>query len=86
MNCSFAGCVAERLHAKGLCKRHYLRAFNRTEKRKALRRAWIARNRERVLESYRTYNRERRHQGAQKRTLYPQAVVRVPVAGWGYVG
>jgi hypothetical protein len=68
-----------RIHAKGLCKRCYLRAFNRTPERKARRREYIAQNREQVLASYRKYNEKR----------YPTAssmdeLVRVPVKGWGF--
>lgn len=70
-----------RLHAKGLCKRCYLRAFNRTPKRKARRLEYIAQNRAQVLASYRKYNEKR----------YPTAgsldnLVRVPVKGWGCRG
>lgn len=71
-------CKTLHIHAKGLCKRCYLRAYNRTPKRIAHRLEYIARNRAKVLASYRKYNEKR----------YPTAssmdeLVRVPVKGWG---
>ena len=75
-----SSCNAARHHAKGLCKRCYMRGFNQKPERKALRREWIARNRESVLESYKQYNWTRRARPEVS------AVVPVPVRGWGYAG
>jgi hypothetical protein len=88
MTCSVTDCVTEKLHAKGLCKRCYLRAYNMTPARKAHRQAYNARNLERVRESRRIYKRKQRKQQRERRerqAFYAQAVVRVPVKGWGCV-
>jgi hypothetical protein len=80
--------VSIRIHAKGFCKRCYLRAYNMTPARKAHRQAYNARNLERVRESRRIYKRKHRSQQREARELsigYAQAVVRVPVKGWGCI-
>ena len=80
MTCATDACVSEKVHAKGLCKRCYLRAYNQTPERKARRLEYIAQNREAILKSYRKYNEKRRPQRTCQRAL-----VRVSVKGWGCI-
>jgi hypothetical protein len=64
----------------------YMRAYHQKPESKERRRQYIERNREAVLESYRKYNAKR--SPLRKNAPYrprAQAIVRVPVKGWGCV-